>query len=263
MTIQSTNSSKPVNIVTLKWGTRYGPEFVNKLFAGVKRNLTQPFQFVCFTDDEKGLTEGIHSFPIPEIDIEPPRLYTGWRKLCLFQKDLPIDGFCLFLDLDIIVTGNLDDFFRFEPDRIPIIRDPVTLRRKLFPKGPPVGNSSVFRFIANESAFVYEQFLREKNWALATFAPPQSYLTHCIRPRMVFWPEPWVVSFKEHCLPRWPANLLKTAKLPESAKIVIFHGHPDPDEARDGKWSLGDKPAWKRIYKYTRPTPWIEKYWKE
>jgi hypothetical protein len=143
------------------------------------------------------------------------------------------------------------------------MRDPVTLRRKLFPKGPPVGNSSVFRFIANECTFVYEQFMHEKNWALSTFSPPQSYLTHCIRPQMVFWPEHWVVSFKEHCLPGWPANLFKTAKLPATAKIVIFHGHPDPDEARDGRWSLENKPSWKRIYKYTRPTPWIEKYWRE
>ena len=67
----------------------------------------------------------------------------------------------------------------------------------------------------------------------------------------------------QHCLPPWPFNLFKTAKLPKNAKILIFHGHPDPDEARDGKWSLEGKASWKKIYKYTRPTPWIEEYWRE
>lgn len=262
MNTQLIDSSQHLNVVTLKWGTRYGAEYVNKLFAGVSRNLTPPFRFICFTDDTAGLAEGIEAFPIPEIDLNPPHLYNGWRKLCLFQKNLPIEGLSLFLDLDIIITGNLDDFFRFEPDKIPIIRDPVTLRRKLFPKGPPVGNSSVFRFVANESSFVYEQLLREKEWALSHFRPPQSYLTHCIRPRMTFWPEHWVVSFKVHCLPRWPANLWKVAQLPGNAKIIIFHGRPNPDEARDGKWPLANKARWKRIYKYTRPTPWIEKHWR-
>jgi len=256
------NPSKPVNVVTLKWGTRYGAEYVNKLFAGVSRNLSLPFRFVCFTDDNTGLAEGIISFPIPEMDLPPSKLTTGWRKLCLFKDGLPLNGKCLFLDLDIIITDDFDDFFFFEPEKIPIIYDWPTKARKLFPKGPPVGNSSVFRFIANENTFVYEQFLKEKEWAIANFRPPQSYLTHCIRPQMAFWPERWVVSFKEHCLPTWPLNLIKTAKLPKGTKIVIFHGRPDPDEARDGRWSLGNKASWKRIYKYTKPTPWIEKHWR-
>jgi hypothetical protein len=196
------------------------------------------------------------------MDLPPSKLTTGWRKLCLFKDGLPLNGKCLFLDLDIIITDDFDDFFFFEPEKIPIIYDWPTIARKLFPKGPPVGNSSVFRFIANENTFVYEQFLKEKEWAIANFRPPQSYLTHCIRPQMAFWPERWVVSFKEHCLPTWPLNLIKTAKLPKGAKIVIFHGRPDPDEARDGRWSLGNKASWKRIYKYTKPTPWIEKHWR-
>ena len=250
----SKDSPQPVNVVTLKWGTRYGVEYANKLFAAVSRNLSLPFRFVCFTDDAKGLTEGILPFPIPQINIDPPALYTGWRKLCLFQKNLPIEGPCLFLDLDILITGSLDDFFRFEPGKIPIIRDWVTLRRKLFPKGPPVGNSSVFRFVANECAFVYEQFLQEKDWALSNFQPPQTYLTHCIRPQMVFWPKHWAISFKEHCRPIFPLNYLVEARQPIDARIVVFHGRPDPDEAAYGY--RGEK-----IHHYVRPTRWVRDLW--
>ncbi len=245
---------QPVNIVTLKWGARYGSVYVNKLFAAVRRHLSLPFRFVCFTDDPSGLEEGVESFPIPEVDIEPPALYTGWRKLCLFKKGLPIDGPCLFLDLDILITGSLDPFFSFEPDKIPIIRDWVALGRRLFPKGPPVGNSSVFRFTANQATFVYEQFLGEREWALATFRPPQSYLTHCIRPRMAFWPGEWVVSFKEQCRPVFPLNYIMEARKPPEARIVVFHGRPDPDEAAYGYRG-------KKIHHYVRPTSWVRKLW--
>jgi hypothetical protein len=256
MNLKSTNLSQPVNVVTLKWGTRYGVEFVNKLFKAVSDNLSLPFRFICFTDDDTGLAEGIVPFPIPDIEIDPPALYTGWRKLCLFRPDLPIDGICLFLDLDILITGNIDEFFSFESEKIPIIRDWVALGRKIFPKGLPVGNSSIFRFVANKSSFVYEQFLREREWALSNFQPPQSYLTHCIRPQMAFWPKHWAISFKEHCRPVFPLNYLIEARLPRDARIVVFHGKPDPDEAAYGYRG-------KKIHHYVRPTRWVRELWEK
>ena len=41
-----TNKVAPVNVLCLKWGNYYGPEYVNRLYAGVKRNLHRPFRFV-------------------------------------------------------------------------------------------------------------------------------------------------------------------------------------------------------------------------
>ena len=44
-----------INVVCMKWGTMYGPEYVNNLYHMVKRNLTPPFRFVCFTDNGEGI----------------------------------------------------------------------------------------------------------------------------------------------------------------------------------------------------------------
>ena len=68
------------NIVTLKWGERYGPEYANRLYNAVSKNLSLPFRFVCFTDNTEGLNPQIESYPIPEIDIPEPQIQTGWRK---------------------------------------------------------------------------------------------------------------------------------------------------------------------------------------
>jgi len=253
---QTADNGTVVNIVTMKWGTAYGQEHVNKLYRSLEEYLSLPFRFVCFTDDPEGLDREIACFPIPEIAVEPPKLYTGWRKLALFKDELPIEGTCLFLDLDLLIVGSLEDLFSFRPGTIPIIRDWVPLGRRLFPKGPPVGNSSVFRFTANKTTFVYEQFLSERQWALDNFQPPQSYLTHCIRPKMSFWPPEWCVSFKECLRPTFPLNYFIEAKQPPTAKIIVFHGRPNPDQAAYGFKG-------KRPHHYVRPTSWVREYWEK
>lgn len=242
-------------IITLKWGNCYSADYVNKLRRAVARHLSQPHRFVCFTDDATGLDPGIDALPIPDIDLPPDAAITGWRKLCLFRPDLPIEGVGLFLDLDLVITGPLDDFFSFgDISQVPIIQNWVPWHKKLFRADPRIGNSSVFRFHLNHCAFVWEQFHHEKDWALANFRPPQSYLTHCIRPRMTFWPDNWVRSFKRHCRPAFPLNLLLTPRLPAATKIVAFHGRPNPHEVINGY--KGSK-----IHHHTRATPWVAKHW--
>lgn len=242
------------NIVTLKWGDRYGGDYVNRLYRAVRRHTTLPIRCVCFTDDPTGIDDGIDCFNIPEIDLPPKPMVTGWRKLCLFRNDLPISGPSMFLDLDLVIRGNIDAFLTYEPDKIPIIHNWVGGIRRVLNRRPNIGNSSVFRWRANECGYVYEQFLGEKEWALANFSPPQSYLTHCIREQMVFYPESWTRSFKRHVRPFFPLNLLVTPREP-SCPIVVFHGRPDPEEVVEGY--RGKKP-----HHHCKPAPWIEKHWK-
>ncbi len=101
------------NIVTLKWGTRYGSEYVNRLARSVRKNITGDVDIVCFTDDPQGIDSSIQVFAIPEIELPERAAVTGWRKLCLFRTDIPIEGECLFLDLDLVITGSLDHFFTY------------------------------------------------------------------------------------------------------------------------------------------------------
>jgi hypothetical protein len=241
-------------IVTLKWGKRYGPEYVNRLAAAVRRHTTCDPEIVCFTDDASGIDDTITVHPIPEIDLPARPFVTGWRKLCLFRPDLPIEGDCLFLDLDLVITGSLDKFFTYQPDRIPIIHNWLAAHKTWFRKRPEVGNSSVFRFKANQCGFVWDQFHAEKEWALANFQPPQTYLTHCIRPKMCYWPEQWVRSFKRHCQPLFPLNLMITPYLPKDASIIVFHGKPDPEDVIDGYHG-------KKIHHHCKPTPWVTNNW--
>ena len=64
-----------VNILTLKWGTLYSSEYVNRLYRGVKAHLSRPFRFVCVTDDPSGLADGVDAVAFPE----KPEWFHPWR----------------------------------------------------------------------------------------------------------------------------------------------------------------------------------------
>ena len=89
------------NVICIKWGTKFGPEYVNKLYRMVEKNLTLPHRFVCFTDNAEGIVDGVEIRPLPELNDEgiPDRM---WKKLGLFANPLAdLKGTALFLDLDI------------------------------------------------------------------------------------------------------------------------------------------------------------------
>jgi hypothetical protein len=246
---------EPVNIITLKWGTLYGPEYVNRLYHGVKKNLTRPFRFICFTDNPDDVEEGVECLNFPKFPDDPRYSWSAWRKFSILRDDVPFDGLSLFLDLDILITGPMDGFFEFgKPDQFVIIHNWIEWHKTLFRPRPDIGNSSVFRFPAKQFSFAYEQFLRETERALTEFPTEQAYLTYCMRDRKTFWPEAWVRSFKRHCRPLFPLNYLVPPSCPKDARIIAFHGRPHPDQALEG--FKGKKP-----HHYVRPAVWIKEYW--
>ena len=107
----------PVNVLCMKWGDYYTADYVNRLYAGVRRNLHRPFRFVCVTDDANGLAPGVETVPFPP-DPKVPGTYAPrpwpniFAKLALFKDGFAdLKGPTLFLDIDILVTGPQDSFF--------------------------------------------------------------------------------------------------------------------------------------------------------
>ena len=121
--------TEPVLILTMKWGTLYGAEDVNRLHAQVRRHLARPHRFVCFTDDPAGLDPGVEAMPLPELGLPEGSTDTRWRKLALFNPDLGLEGTALFLDLDLVIVGPLDPFFEV-PGEVVILRDDDLFRAK-------------------------------------------------------------------------------------------------------------------------------------
>lgn len=241
--------TEPVNILCMKWGDAYGPDYVNRLYGMIARHLRRPFRLVCFTDDPAGLRAEVEPLPLPPIHLPPSHAHLPWRKLSLFGRDLfGLRGTALFLDLDLVVTGPLDGFFEY-PGRFCIIHNWTHPDRR-------VGNSSVYRFEIGADAYVLDRFHERpiEHW-IATYRNSQTFLSDTISD-LTFWPELWCRSFKKHCLGGRLRAWFRPARMPAGARILVFHGHPKPDEAIRGEWPGG----W---YKRMRPAPWLAEHWRE
>lgn len=240
-------------VLCMKWGDRYGSEYANRLYGMVSRNTRRPLRFVCMTDDPGGLRPEIEAIPLPEIALPEPFIRLPWRKMALWRPDLvALSGHVLFLDLDLLVTGSIDDFFDFESDE-----DFVVIRNWTTP-GTGIGNTSCFRFRVGSNAHLFEEVNRDFAGVYKRFQIEQTFVSahaHSI----AFWPEAWCVSFKHSLLPRWPMRLFRPAALTPDARIVAFTGKPDVHDVIEGKWPA---PWYKRFYKTLRRPDWVEVHWR-
>lgn len=241
----------------MKWGTRYGPEYVNRLYAMARHRTTGPLRFVCLTDGPEGVRAEVECHPCPEIDLPLPQRLWGWRKLNLFappERLFDLTGDWLYLDLDVVVTGPLDDFFTFRPELGFVVMQNWTQ------PGKGIGNTSVYRFRVGADAYLLDNLLRDKDRLLREYRNSQTYISRSVK-ALTFWPDAWCILFKTHCVPPWPARFWRSPGLPPTARVVAFPGQPDPHEAVAGHWPVNN--GLKRIYKFIRPAPWIARTWDE
>jgi len=243
------------HILCMKWGTKYGPEYVNRLYAMVRRNLGGDFNFVCLTDDAAGIRPEVQCLPIPQliVDLKPGQKDHGWKKLTTFEADLHgLRGVALFIDLDVVIVGPLDAFFE-QPGEFLIIHDYARPWRKR----RITGNSSVYRFELGRHPDVLAYFRANTEKVRAEHRNEQEYLSAFMHDKGVlgYWPEAWCPSFKYHGIPDWPANYWTEPFVPEGARIMIFHGECNPPDALAGKRN--------RAFRFIRRAHWIERVWHE
>jgi hypothetical protein len=232
-----------INIICLKWGKKYGPEYVNRLYSGVKRNTTVSFRFICFTDDSQGIWPQVETRPLPCSD----QLDSWWNKLYLFSRDLPIpQGETVFyIDLDTLITGNIDHIINNDRKKLVALRD---FYHGIAKSAGRVGSGLMSwphgmydhvwrRFIADPMAVVRQAHPHGDQW----------YVERAI-PDVDFWQDLFpdhVVSFKLHC----------RKGLPRHAKIICYHGRPSiPESATQinevDKWTIAAQ-------------PWVMAHWRD
>ena len=237
-------------VLCMKWGTKYGAEYVNRLYAMVRRHLRGDFRFVCLTDRSDGIRAEVQCLPIPALALPPGIPERGWTKLTTFEADLHgLRGTALFLDLDVVIVDDITPFFE-QPGEFLIIHDWKRPWRV-------TGNSSVYRFELGAHPDVLATFRAEHERIRREFRNEQAYLSDLMhrQGRLAYWPAAWCASWKYHCIPRFPTNLWRPPVIPKGARILIFHGVMNPPDALAGR-SNGN-------WRVARPAGWIAEHWRE
>lgn len=264
-------------LICINWGTKYGANYINRLYGMVARNITPPFTLTCFTDNTQGIRAEVHTAPLPELSFEVPKTQKGiWPKCRLWSEKLgDLSGPVLFLDLDLVITGNLDGFFAFgDPDDVILARNPSNPLEKL-------GQTSVYRFPVGKLLPLLEKFATAPLEIAEKYKYEQRYVTRNAPNGIKFWPKPWVLHFRQNCRHSFPLNYFKVSKLPQSSKLVIFPGDLNPQDAIDGRYHAGDavrtpkehimagfsgnrqRSLAAHLRHFILPTPWVEKHWRE
>ena len=248
-----------VNVVCLKWGDVYSPDYVNALYSMVERHLSLPFRFICFTENSEGIRSEVEIWPLPEF-AEPPweyaRFCQAWRKLALFKPGLAdMQGKVLFLDLDVVIMSSIDALFTYSP-KLAIIEN-------WYQPGQLVGQASAICFEVGQPENLLTHYLADPIAVLKAYRTEQAYITGFLGLNgFDFFPEGWCISFKKHCMPSGIARFFSArVKQPSQAKIVVFHGRPNPPDAIKGVWGKA-LPWYKRWYKRVQPSPWIAEHWR-
>lgn len=260
---EAVQQPETVNVICMKWGSLYGPEYVNNLARGVARHLKRPHRFVCFTDDTTGLDAGIEALPLPELNLPEGKTDRRWRKLALFRHDLAgLRGTALFLDLDLVIVDDLEPFFA-HPGKFLIIRDDDLFRAKPLRRVNPerdrflhsVGNSSVFRYEIGAHGYIHDAYVADPEAAMAKYEISQQFQSAQLAAHgdLAYWPSDWCVSFKNACVPRGLRSYLGDPVLPEGAKIVVFAGNPKMTEVLEG--------GGQRWYRRIGDIGWLRKAW--
>jgi len=237
-------------VMCMKWGTKYGPEYVNRLYGMVARHLKGPFRFVCLTDDSLGVRPEVECFPLPELEQQVSKRDGGWRKLNSYRKDLyGLQGQALFLDLDVVIVDDITPFFE-QPGEFLIIKDWKRPWRV-------TGNSSVYRFSLGAHADMLDHFVAHQAEVRRKHRNEQEFLSHYLHAqgKLKYWDGSWCASYKYHCIPTFPFNYFRAPHIPAGARILIFHGVMNPPDALEGR-SNGN-------WRHAKPAPWIAEHWKE
>lgn len=194
-----------LTVACVKWGDRYGPEYVRILADMVRRNLSAEARFVCLTDRPDEV--GCETQPIPE------GLTGWWPKVALFEPGR-FEGRVLFLDLDVVVAGGLDELVEHGG----IIRDWHL----------PCYNSSVMCWTAGEYDHIWTRFTPD---VVTRLRDDQRWITEASDWKV--FPPGWCVSYRSHAV----------EAIPNGTKVVCFHGTPKPHEVKSGwvpeMWKVG------------------------
>lgn len=237
-----------INVVCLKWGDKYGAEYVNRLYHGVQRNITHDIRFWCFTENASGIRSDVEILPLNH----GKSLHTWWHKIWLFSSHngLPLGEQILYIDLDTLIVGYMDDLMAV--DQVP---DLVVLRdfyQGIARTAGEVG-SGIMSWRHGVYDHIWQQFAEDTEAAVQSVHPhgDQAWIAANIE-AWYYWQDLFpgrVVSYKIHC----------ADGLPKDASIVCYHGRPSiPESVTE---SMPHSTALRRWQ--TKPAPWVLDHWRD
>ena len=218
-------SESVITVSTWHWGEKYPVDHVRRLAEAVRRNLKQPHRFLCITNKALPKHWGVETTPIPNLELlrEPGcvvRLRMFDEK---WQKSVNLEDRLLNLDLDLVVTGGLDNLVSTE--------DGFSILQHVNTTNPCPFNGSVMMLRAGYRPDVWGDYsvTANRNVPWHAFPDDQGWLHHKLPFAREWTGEDGVYAFRKR---GWPSG----DALPAGAVLVAFPGWRDPSKFEKIAW---------------------------
>jgi len=200
----------------------------------VKRHVTMPFNFVCFTENTKDLDPNINTISLPTND----QIQGWWWKTYIFKEGhfKPTD-LNLFFDLDMVIIKNIDKLIYYELGYFVGLQDVG----RVFNKSDKLG-SAVMRWSGTQFYNIWTTI--EKNPHLLKKYPggDQDYIWDLHKDKILFFPKLWIQSYKWEVRTqkelirlgnKWIFKDKADPKINEETAVLAFHGTPEMEDVED------------------------------
>ena len=207
-----------LTVWSLCWGDKYPDYYVQRLQREVSKYLTLEHRFVCITERK---IEGIET-------LYPPEPWPGWwGKISLFKGGVSTET-NLWLDLDVIITGNLDAMVKHYSGFY------FACAKNWAQSGHGGCQSSVMIWRGGKGSHA-ESTYRTFDPARITWPP--------VSTPGVLWGDQELITERRDggylAVTHFEPELVKSYKyhcrngLPDGCKVVVFHGDPKPADVSE------------------------------
>jgi hypothetical protein len=144
-----------LKICTVYFGDTYTPDYVGKLYDGIRKNCSIPFQSICISDD-----------PSVEADVVLSYNHYGdvkkhWHKLKFFSPHFgyqdPGDDI-IIMDIDQVITNNVDDLIGHPVQENELVTYGIWWESKL------KTNGGFYKFKSGSLKFVWDDFIKNPEY---------------------------------------------------------------------------------------------------
>lgn len=221
--------SAMLRVCTFKWRpapgyrSEFRSEHVNVLARMVARHYPSPHEFVCITDDARGLDKAIRVVPLwnDYADLPNPNGRHNpscYRRLKLFSAEAAdiIGPRFVCIDIDAVIVADVRPLWD-RPEPFIIWGD--THPRTFY-------NGSMWLMTAGARRKVWDTFDPQRSPRQSklsgNFGSDQGWISTCLGHGEATWgARDGVYSYRVHIHPNGDA-------LPANARVVLFHGKHDP-----------------------------------
>jgi hypothetical protein len=146
-----------IKIFCLYFEGKYTPDYIEKLYHGLKRNCSVPFEFICYSDTDVVADRVI---PLPKESV----IQQHWHKLSFFDQQFTEEGDIIVMDIDQVIVSDVTEMIAW-----PVEDNELVSYQKWWTRskqGLPI-NGGWYKFKAGSLQYVHDKYMTDPHlWQL-------------------------------------------------------------------------------------------------